>query len=127
MAHTVYGYLEGKSKDTIMVQSHHDSVWEGAVEDGSGTAEVLALAKHFGAQAPGTRKKSMMFITFDSHFSGYQSHGAFLTSRFRNPGSSGDPHRIVANVTLEHVGKAALVQKDKSLKVTDLPEPGASS
>lgn len=123
MAHTVYAYLEGKSKDTVMVQSHHDSVWEGAVEDGSGTAEVLALAKHFSAQGAGTRKKSMMFITFDSHFSGYQAHGAFLNSRFLHSDTNTDPHRIVANVTLEHIGKAALVGKDKSLQVSDLPEP----
>lgn len=122
-AHTVYGYLEGKSKDTVMVHSHHDSVWEGAVEDGSGTAEVLALAKHYSAQPAGSREKTLMFITTDSHFSGYQAHIAFTRDRIvrRDPGT--EPHRIVADVTLEHIGKSALIGKDGSLQVSDLPEP----
>ena len=34
-----------------MVQSHHDSVGPGAVEDASGSAEVIALAEHYGRLA----------------------------------------------------------------------------
>ncbi len=123
MAHTVYGYLEGKSKDTVMVHSHHDSVWEGAVEDGSGTAEVLALAKHYSAQPAGSRKKTLMFITTDSHFSGYQAHIAFTRDRLVERDPSTEPHRIVADVTLEHIAKAALIGKNGQLEVSNLPEP----
>ena len=63
-----------------MVQSHHDSVGTGAVEDATGTAEVIALAEHYGraAKQPGyrPREKSLMFVTFDTHFTGYQAHQA---------------------------------------------------
>src|SRR5690606_26248069 len=47
---TVVGILEGRSRDTVMVQSHHDSIGPGAVEDATGTAEVIALADHYGKQ-----------------------------------------------------------------------------
>ena len=46
---TVVGHLPGRDKETLMVQSHHDSGFTGAVEDASGVAEVLALPATMGA------------------------------------------------------------------------------
>ena len=43
------GFLPGQNGTTLLISSHHDAVWDGAVEDGSGTSEVLALARHFRA------------------------------------------------------------------------------
>lgn len=122
-ANVVYGFLEGKSKDTILVQSHHDSVFQGAVEDASGTAEVLALAKHYSQQPASSRNKSLMFMTNDTHFSGYQAHIAFTKNHILKRDPAVNPHRIVADVTLEHVGKAALKGPNGELKISDQPEP----
>ena len=122
-ANVVVGFLEGRSKDAVMVQSHHDSGYTGAVEDGSGVAEVLALAKHYGAQGAGRRAKTLMFTTFDSHWSGYHAHAAFAKRHLLDRDPSRDPHRIVANVTLEHIAKAGLVGPDGQLQISDLPEP----
>lgn len=116
---SVIGYLPGKSKDTIMVQSHHDSVFYGAVEDGSGTAAVLAQAQHFASQPAETREKTLMFATFDTHFTGYQSHMAFVEKYIKNQES---PYNIVANVTLEHIGKQGLMDGEGQLVTSELPE-----
>ncbi|WP_198021972.1 M28 family peptidase [Algiphilus aromaticivorans] len=118
-ARTVIGFLPGASKDTIMVQSHHDSVFYGAVEDGSGTAAVLAQAQYFASQPAESREKTMMFATFDSHFTGYQAHKAFTYKYIINEET---PYNIVANVTLEHIGKQGLIGDDGELVVTDQPE-----
>lgn len=122
-ASVVVGVLPGKSKDAIMIQTHHDSGQTGAVEDGSGVAEVLALAKHYAAQPASSREKTLMFTTFDSHFTGYQAHFAFVRRHILERDPARDPYRIVANVTLEHIAKAALIGDDGSLQVSDLPEP----
>ena len=119
MGHAVVGYLDGQSDDTILVTSHHDSVWTGSVEDGSGTAEVLALAKYYAQTPYRKREKSLMFVTFDTHFSGYQMHAAFVT---RHVDKRTDRHKPVAVVTLEHICKHAKVAADGSLQMTDLPE-----
>lgn len=119
VARTVVGFLHGKSKDTIMVQSHHDSVFYGAVEDGSGTAAVLAQAQYFASQPPGSREKTLMFATFDSHFTGYQAHREFVRKYVT---AKETPYNIVANVTLEHIGKQGTTGDDGQLEVTDLPE-----
>lgn len=122
-AHAVVGYLEGKSRETLMVQSHHDSGFKGAVEDGSGVAEVLALAEHYSAQPRESREKTLMFTTFDSHFSGYQAHFAFVKRHITERDPTTEPHRIVANVTLEHVGKTGSIGPDGGLAISDQPEP----
>lgn len=122
-ASVVVGVLPGQSKDAIMVQSHHDSGHTGAVEDGSGVAEVLALAKYYAAQPASSRKKTLMFTTFDSHFTGYQAHFAFVKRHILDRDPARDPYRIVANVTLEHIAKAGLIGDDGKLEISDLPEP----
>lgn len=116
---TVVGILPGQSTDTIMIQSHHDSLSPGAVEDGTGTAEVIALAKAFSSLPLSERKKTLMFTTFDSHFTGYQAHDAFRQKWLR---SGTAPLKIVGNVTLEHVGLQAVTRQGK-LTMSTLPEP----
>jgi hypothetical protein len=119
MSRSVVGILPGKSTDTIMVQSHHDSVWDGAVEDASGTASVLAQAQYFASQPPESREKTMLFVTFDSHFTGYQGHGEFFNQYITNPDN---PYKIVANVTLEHIAKQGVKGADDKLEITDQVE-----
>lgn len=119
-ARTVIGYLEGvDSTDTIMVQSHHDSAWDGGVEDASGTAEVLALASHFSRVPQARRPKTLMFVLMDSHWTGYTAHQKFVETFVTAPGLS---RRIVANVTLEHIAKQAEIGPDGQLQVYDRPE-----
>lgn len=117
-ARNVIGYLPGRSKETILISSHHDAVFDGAVEDASGTAEVLALAKYFAAMPRKKRAKSMMFATMDSHFTGYQAHQAFVKKYVdKSPPSK----RPVVNIAVEHIGKQGVIE-DGKLKLTGLSE-----
>mgnify|MGYP006144332031 CR=1 FL=1 len=72
---------------------------------GSGTASVLAQAQYFASQPPESREKTLLFATFDSHFTGYQGHMAFVDKYIVRQET---PYRIVANITLEHVGKQVI-------------------
>lgn len=102
MARAVVGYLPGQSDEIVLIQSHHDSDTTGAVEDASGVAEVLALAKYFGQVPIGHRTRTLMFATMDTHFTDYAVHHAFANRHIR----PGNPmkERVVAVVTVEHVG-----------------------
>ncbi|WP_436700305.1 M28 family peptidase [Nocardioides sp. BYT-33-1] len=123
-ARTVVGVLRGASAETIMVQSHHDSIGPGAVEDASGTAEVIALAEHAVARARAGRpwRKTLMFVTFDSHFTGYQAHRAFARRYTIDPDS---PYRLALNLTVEHVGRCARRTADGGWETLDHSEPRA--
>lgn len=122
VSRTVLGVLPGRSRDAIMVQSHHDSVSPGAVEDASGTAEVIALAEHFGARARAgeQRDKTLLFITFDTHFTGYHAHMEFAR---RNVLADDAPWNIVLNTTIEHVGLRAVRGADGGFEAVDETEP----
>jgi hypothetical protein len=103
-ARAVVGVLPGRTKDAVLVTSHHDSVWAGAVEDGSGTASVLAQAQYFSSRPEGQLDKTLIFTTMDSHFTGYQVHRAF-GDIYLKPDA---PYKVVANVTIEHIAKQAV-------------------
>jgi hypothetical protein len=120
-AHTVLGYLPGQSPETVMVQSHHDSVGPGAVEDASGTASVLALARYYAKLPLSQRPRSLLFVTFDTHFTGYQSHQAFGRDYVLSPDR---PFPIVANATVEHIAKQGAIKNGK-LVLTGQTEPRA--
>ncbi len=116
-ARAVVGVLPGRSTDAVMITSHHDSVWDGAVEDGSGTASVLAQAQYFSTRPDGPTDKTLIFATMDSHFTGYQVHKAF-NEKWLSPES---PYKVVANVTLEHIAKEA-VQRGGQLQLSGRSE-----
>ncbi|MFW6031294.1 MAG: M28 family peptidase [Myxococcota bacterium] len=93
---SVVGYVRGRTDEIVMVQSHHDSNTAGAVEDASGTALVLALARHY-ASLP-ERRRTLLFTTMDTHFTDYASHFAFIERHI-------EQEDILANLTLEHIGR----------------------
>ncbi len=66
----IVGILPGKTDDAIIVCSHHDGPWYSAVEDASGVAEVLAIAKYFAQVPEEHREKTLIFILQAGHFYG---------------------------------------------------------
>lgn len=118
-ARNVIGFLPGQSRTTLLISSHHDAVWDGAVEDGSGTSEVLALARYFGALKKKYRPMSLMFATMDSHFTGYQGHAAFLKKYVENAPEAERPR---VNFAIEHIARHGYVDENGKLKMTNLPE-----
>lgn len=121
---TVVGVLRGRSAETIMVQSHHDSVGPGAVEDASGTAEVIAIAEEEAARARrhGPREKTLLFVTFDTHFTGYQAHQRFARQYALDPAS---PFPLALNLTVEHVGLRSRIGADGGFETLQDTEPRA--
>jgi hypothetical protein len=115
----VVGSLPGKSMDTILVTSHHDAVWNGAVEDGSGAASVLAQAQYFASKPVESRQKTLLFATMDTHWAEYKVHGAFAKKYIIDKIT---PYNIVGDVSIEHIGKQGIKDADGKLKIIDQPE-----
>lgn len=114
-ARNVCGFLEGRSKETIMIHSHHDAVFSGAVQDASGVSEVMALAKFFASQPKGNRGKTLMFAALDSHYTDYNGHKAFLKNRMGEK-------EILVDIVIEHIGKEVGISEDNQPVVSDEPE-----
>lgn len=116
-AFNIVGELKGQSDEIILVHSHHDAVFEGAVQDASGTSEMMALAKYFAQIPEKDRKKSMMFAALDTHYTDYAANIGFIKRRKEE----GD--KVIIDLAIEHVGKEAALDDDFNLYETGEVEP----
>lgn len=106
----VTGMIEGKRKDEIVLFSGHydhigilqtvegDSIANGANDDASGTAAVMALAKYFkNGEQP---ERTLYFVAFTAEeVGGYGSQ--YFSKQL-------DPDKIVAMFNIEMIGKPAV-------------------
>jgi len=95
--HNVWGVLPGMSDDVILVTSHHDSPFTGAVEDGAGVAQVLAQARAWSRVPRDRRPLTVIFVVDAGHFYGSEGGRAFA----RNHPDIMSRTRLL--VTLEHL------------------------
>ena len=64
----VVGTLPGVTDDVLIINTHHDGCFSSAVEDGSGIASVLALAKFYAAYVPDLRVRTLVFDFEGGHW-----------------------------------------------------------
>lgn len=111
-AFNISGRLKGKSDDIILVHSHHDAVFEGAVQDASGISEMLSIAKYYAAVPEEEREKTLMFAALDTHYTDYAANTGFIKKRKE----SGD--NILLDIAIEHIGKEAAFDENYNLYET---------
>jgi len=104
--HNVWGLLPGRSDEVIMITSHHDSPFKGAVEDGAGMAQVLAQARAWSAVPREKRPMSIAFVINSGHFYGCEGGLAFA----REHPDLMDRARLL--ITLEHLGAKEVREAD---------------
>ena len=66
----VWGVLPGATDETIFVMAHTDSFFEGAIDNASGLAMMLELARHFAKLPREKRRRTMVFVTTPDHHQG---------------------------------------------------------
>ncbi|GAA0531417.1 M20/M25/M40 family metallo-hydrolase [Chitinophaga japonensis] len=86
MGTNLYGYIKGKTDDVIVVTAHYDhlgtrgqagadSIYNGADDNASGTAALLALVKHYRQHQP---QHTLIFAALDGEEEGLQGAKAFV-------------------------------------------------
>jgi hypothetical protein len=103
-SHNVIATLAGSSDEWVIVGTHHDAPWRGAVEDGSGVALVLAQARYWSRVPKEQRPFNMLFLFNGGHMSGGAGIASFV-ERHRDL----IDQSIVA-IHLEHVAREAKVE-----------------
>ena len=109
VTHNIWGILPGRSKETIILHSHHDAPFQGATEDGCGVGQVLAQAKAWSQVPSQDRPKTLMFLCAAAHFYGPALGAYEFVKRHK--------HDILARtdvvICLEHLGAKQMVEKDR--------------
>jgi hypothetical protein len=67
---SVWGELPGTSGEDIIVMAHHDSYFEGALDNASGMAVMLALAEYYSKIPKERRRRTLKFVTTAGHHAG---------------------------------------------------------
>ncbi len=113
----ILGVIPGRTKETIIIASHHDSPFEGATEDAAGVSVVLQIAKSM-LEEKIQPEKTLLFMLTGGHFYGSIGSRSFIHSH---------PEILentVAEIHIEHIALAA-AEKNGKLVVLDQPEPAA--
>jgi hypothetical protein len=113
VTHNVVGEIPGDTSEAVVLGCHHDSPFTSPVEDASGVAVVLELAKHF-AQQPLRRR--LIVLLAAGHFYGSIGTRTYIAEH----------PEVVANtaieVCIEHIAREAAEDLSGRLVPTGLPE-----
>jgi hypothetical protein len=66
---SVFGVLPGATDENVAVMAHTDAFFEGAMDNASGIATMIALAEHYAKVPKGQRRRTMTFFTTSAHHS----------------------------------------------------------
>jgi len=66
----VIGKLEGMTDEKIVMIAHVDGYFDGAIDDGAGTAALLGTAEYFAKMPKEKRRRTMYFISLPDHHGG---------------------------------------------------------
>ncbi len=115
LSHNIVGEIDGTGDEVLVLSSHHDSPFASPVEDGTGVAVVLALARHFAKR---DKLKRRLVVVFTSgHF-----YGSIGTRTFLARHRADIVAKTALEISIEHI---ALEAKESGgyLVSTGLPEP----
>jgi hypothetical protein len=121
-SHNIVGIVPGVDRranaenENIIVTCHHDAPFASAVEDASGLAVLLALAKEFAA-APEPLRRDLVFIGSSGHF-----HGGIGNRVFVEKHANGLLKRTVAAFGVEHIAEEVESDGKGGYRLTGRPE-----
>jgi len=111
----IVGEIEGQTDEIVILHSHHDSPFKSPVEDASGCAVVLALAKHLAKKKDLKRKIIILFTA--GHFYGSLGTRTFIKSHLKDI-----VPKTVLEITIEHIAKETVETSDGKLVFSGQPE-----
>lgn len=121
-SHNVVGIAPGTGggkdspSENIIVTCHHDAPFASAVEDASGLAVLLALAREFADTGEALRR-DLVFVISSGHF-----HGGIGNRVFVEKHAEGLLKRTVAAFGVEHIAQEAEADANGGYRMTGRPE-----
>ena len=123
-SHNVVGVIPGHGgpdgeRENLIVTCHHDAPFASAVEDASGLAVLLALAKEFAAAQGGAKplRRDLIFVASSGHF-----HGGIGNRVFVERHGAGLLKRTVAAFGVEHIAEEVESDERGGYRLTGRPE-----
>ncbi len=66
----IWGVLPGASEEQMLIMAHTDAFFEGAMDNASGLAMMLDIARHYAGVVQAQRPRTLVFLTTPDHHHG---------------------------------------------------------
>jgi hypothetical protein len=107
--------LPGASDEQIVVMTHADGYFQGAMDNGAGMASALELARFYARKPRKDRPRTMKFIQFPDHH-----HGEVARTRPKAGIDATYPwDKVAVKLTMEHPAQTLLYMYNNNLTPTN--------
>jgi hypothetical protein len=101
----VLGVLPGTTDENIFIVAHFDAFFEGALDNASGVAGMIALAEHFAAMPQSQRRRNIVFAGLCCHHEVPGLNDAPNSSRWMVEEMRDELDRAALVINMEHLSQ----------------------
>ena len=107
----VYAVLPGASDEEVMVMAHTDGFFQGAMDNASGMATAIDIARHYAAIPQAQRPRTMVFVATPDHHHGETGRDLMIKSH--------DWSRVAVVLNAEHTSQTLLYMYNADLMTSN--------
>jgi hypothetical protein len=105
----VIARLPGRSEEEVLVLSHTDAFFEGAMDNAAGMATAIDIARHYAALPKEQRPRTMVFLATPDHHHGETGRNYFIDTY--------DWKKVALIFNAEHTSQAQLFLMNQDIEI----------
>jgi hypothetical protein len=111
---SVWGTLPGATDENIILMAHQDAYFDGALDNASGMAVMMALAEHFAKIPQAQRRRTLLFVATAGH------HAGSPNSKWLHEHRDTALAKTALMMNFEHIGATeAYIFRDAKLRANE--------
>jgi hypothetical protein len=107
----VYAVLPGASDEQILIVMHADGFFQGAMDNASGMATGIDIARHYAAIPKAQRRRTLVFLAIPDHHHGEHGRALVITTY--------DWSKVSLILNLEHTSQTLLYMYNQDLMTSN--------
>ncbi len=107
----VYAVLPGASDEEVLVMAHTDGFFQGAMDNASGMATAIDIARHYAAIPQAQRSRTMVFVATPDHHHGETGRDLMIRTH--------DWSKVAVILNAEHTSQTLLYMYNADLMTSN--------
>src|SRR3954447_5537499 len=107
----IYAVLPGASDEQILIVTHADGFFQGAMDNASGMATGIDMARHYAALPRAQRPRTLVFLAIPDHHHGEHGRALFIKTY--------DWSKVALIVNLEHTSQTLMYMYNQDIMTSN--------
>ncbi len=107
----VYATLPGQSDEQVILLTHTDAFFQGAMDNASGMATGIDIARHYAALPKAKRPRTLVFVAIPDHHHGEHGRAEMIRTY--------DWSKVALILNLEHTSQTLLYMVDNNIMTSN--------